>query len=170
MCVIHAQYELEGERLCRPLFSFAPIRLLWFLVGVSVLHGVTSTERPQHIWEYEDQPLAGLTLPDTKFKTAFVKMPCFMYFLCSGLCFCALGASQWVGASELQVAESGSGAAEGTSRVRPRPGRDTEARLGTRCCRRSSPDQAPHPQKGSETIQTGIAFWFWSRVSGAQSS
>ena len=32
-----------------------------FFVGVSVLHGVTSTERPQHVREYEDKPLTGLT-------------------------------------------------------------------------------------------------------------
>ena len=31
------------------------------LVGVSDLHGVTSTQRPQHVSEYEDQPLTGLT-------------------------------------------------------------------------------------------------------------
>lgn len=77
--------------------------------------------------------------------------------ICS-LCFCIPVTSQWVGASELQVAASGGRAAEGESCVRPWPRGAAEPKLGARCCCRTQSNQMPHPQKGSNTVQTGTAL------------
>lgn len=68
-----------------------------------------------------------------------------------------------MGASELQLVENGSRAAEGESCVWARPGCATEPRLGSRRRRRTQPDQIAHPQKGSEKIQAGITFYLGGR-------
>lgn len=63
-----------------------------------------------------------------------------------------------MGACQLQVAACGGGAAEGESRVRPEPRGAAEPRLGARRRRRTQQNQITNPQKGSETIQAGIAL------------
>lgn len=93
-------------------------------------------------------------------NVVFVLMLCFMLFWAAP---CATVTSQRVGAGELQLVENGSRAAEGESCVWPRPGCVTEPRLGSRCRRRTQPDQIAHPQKGSEEIQTGITIYFGGR-------
>lgn len=72
--------------------------------------------------------------------------------------FCTSVTSQWVGPSNVKVAGCWGRVAEGKSCFWPQPRGAAKAKLGAASCWRSQPDQVTHSQKGSKTLQTGIAF------------
>lgn len=61
VCVCVCTVWVQTSRCAFPRFICTLFHSC-FCAGVSILHGVASTARPQCVWENEDKPLTGRTL------------------------------------------------------------------------------------------------------------
>lgn len=165
-CVLFV-YNVSWRRSDSAACSFCwyPSGFSHYFVEISVPHGVTSTERPQHIWKYEDKLLAGLTeiFPQIADIKAVERCACncnnvFHIFPLFRDGSCTSVTNHWVGDSECQVDEAGSWAVKREIYLWTWPRCDAEPRLGARCRGRTQPDQSTHSQKGSEKIETGTTM------------
>lgn len=149
------------------LFCWYPSGFSHYVVEISGPHGVTSTERPQHVWKYENKLLAGLTeiFPQITDIKAVKRLACncnnvFRIFSLLRDGFCTSVTNNRVGDSECQVDETGSRATKRESYLWTRPRCAAESRLGARYRGRTQPDQSTHSQKGFEKIETGTTASF----------
>lgn len=165
-CVLFV-YNVSWRRSDSAACSFCwyPSGFSHYFVEISFPRGVTSTERPQHIWKYEDKLLAGLTeiFPQIADIKAVERCACncnnvFHIFPLFRDGSCTSVTNHWVGDSECQVDEGGSWAVKREIYLWTWPRCDAEPRLGARCRGRTQPDQSTHSQKGSEKIETGTTM------------
>lgn len=142
MCV---QYEVGEERLWpSPLFFICTLQVA--LVSLQEFLSYMESHRQRGHRMFENMRTNHLQVGPhiiinvlkkiliKNHNIIFVIMLCFLLFWAAP---CATVTSQRVGASELQLVENGSRAAEGESCVWARSGCAAEPRLGSRCCRRT---------------------------------